>query len=237
VTLALWVVSIAVRVGIGVASRGATPLVCIGTVVALSPHVVAAAALWLGMPVGNFSLPFMFAVVVGAGTNYGLFLISRYREMLGRGLAPRAALEEALVQVGAAITSSAATVIAATAVMIFATFDLFWTLGPAIAISIAVMLLSGLTLLPALMSIFGRALLWPRKRVQGGPRQSIAAFGAASANSSPGSPSWPRPSPSCCSCRQPFSPRSPSSTPCPTPCRPPTATSCWPGISQGAWAA
>jgi uncharacterized membrane protein YdfJ with MMPL/SSD domain len=96
--------------------------------------------------------------------------------MLGRGLAPRAALEEALVQVGAAITSSAATVIAATAVMIFATFDLFWTLGPAIAISIAVMLLSGLTLLPALMSIFGRALLWPRKRVQGGPRQSIAAF-------------------------------------------------------------
>jgi uncharacterized membrane protein YdfJ with MMPL/SSD domain len=172
VTLALWVVSIAVRVGIGVASRGATPLVCIGTVVALSPHVVAAAALWLGMPVGNFSLPFMFAVVVGAGTNYGLFLISRYREMLGRGLAPRAALEEALVQVGAAITSSAATVIAATAVMIFATFDLFWTLGPAIAISIAVMLLSGLTLLPALMSIFGRALLWPRKRVQGGPRQS-----------------------------------------------------------------
>ncbi len=96
----------------------ATPLVCIGTVVALSPHVVSAAALWLGMPVGNFSLPFTFAVVAGAGTNYGLFLISRYQEMLGPGLVPRPALEEALVQVGAAITSSAATVIAATAVMI-----------------------------------------------------------------------------------------------------------------------
>jgi RND superfamily putative drug exporter len=147
-----------------------TPLICIGAVIALSPHVVAAAALWLGLPVGNFSLPFMFTVTLGAGTNYGLFLISRYREMLGRGLASRPALEEALVQVGAAITSSAATVIAATAVMIFATFDLFRTLGPAIAISITVMLLAGLTLLPALMSIFGRAFLWPRRPVAGRPQ-------------------------------------------------------------------
>ena len=144
-----------------------TPLVCIGAVIALSPHVVAAAALWLGMPVGSFSLPFMFAVTLGAGTNYGLFLISRYREMLGRGLAARPALEEALVQVGAAIASSAATVIAATALMIFATFDLFRALGPAIAISIALMLLAGLTLLPALMSILGRAFLWPRRPVAG----------------------------------------------------------------------
>jgi RND superfamily putative drug exporter len=147
-----------------------TPLICIGVVIALSPHVVAAAALWLGLPVGNFSLPFMFTVTLGAGTNYGLFLISRYREMLGRGLASRPALEEALVQVGAAITSSAATVIAATGVMIFATFDLFRTLGPAVAISIAVMLLAGLTLLPALMSIFGRAFLWPRRPVAGRPQ-------------------------------------------------------------------
>ena len=148
----------------------AAPLLCIGAVIALSPHLVAAAALWLGMPVGNFSLPFMFAVTVGAGTNYGLFLISRYREMLGRGLAPRPALEEALVQVGAAITTSAATVIAATAVMIFATFDLFRTLGPAIAISIALMLLAALTLLPAMMSILGPAFLWPRRPVLGRPQ-------------------------------------------------------------------
>ena len=148
----------------------ATPLLCIGAVAALSPHLVAAASQWLGMPVGNFSLPFMFAVVVGAGTNYGLFLISRYREMLGLGLAPRPALEEALVQVGAAITTSAATVIAATAIMIFATFDLFRTLGPAIAISIALMLLAALTLLPATMSILGPAFLWPGRPVSGRPQ-------------------------------------------------------------------
>lgn len=146
------------------------PLVCIGVVIALSPHLVAAAADWLGMPVGNFSLPFMFAVTLGAGTNYGLFLISRYREMLARGLAPRPALEEALVQVGAAITSSGATVIAATAVMIFATFNLFRTLGPSISISVALMLLVGLTLLPAVISILGRAFLWPRRPVAGRPQ-------------------------------------------------------------------
>jgi putative drug exporter of the RND superfamily len=146
------------------------PLLSIGVVIALSPHLVAAAALWLRMPVGNFSLPFMFAVTLGAGTNYGLFLISRYREMLGRGLGPRPALEEALVQVGAAIASSGATVIAATAVMIFATFDLFRTLGPSIAISVALMLLAGLTLLPALISILGRAFLWPRRPVVGRPQ-------------------------------------------------------------------
>jgi RND superfamily putative drug exporter len=147
-----------------------TPLVCIGAVIAISPHVIAAGAWWLGLPVGNFSLPFTFAVTLGAGTNYGLFLISRYRELLGRGLAPRDALEEALVRVGAAITSSAATVVAGTAVMVLATFGLFRTMGPAISISVALMLLAGLTLLPALMSISGRAFLWPRNPRSGRPQ-------------------------------------------------------------------
>jgi len=55
-------------------------------------------------------------------------------------------------------------------VMIFATFDLFRTLGPSIAISIALMLLAGLTLLPALISILGRAYLWPRRPVAGRPQ-------------------------------------------------------------------
>jgi len=61
-------------------------------------------------------------------------------------------------------------VIAGTAVMIFATFDLFRTLGPAIAVSIALMLLAALTLLPAMISVFGSAFLWPRRPVAGRPQ-------------------------------------------------------------------
>src|SRR5262249_48136092 len=53
---------------------------------------------------------------------------------------------------------------------IFATFDLFRTLGPAIAISIALMLLAALTLLPATMSILGPAFLWPGRPVSGRPQ-------------------------------------------------------------------
>jgi uncharacterized membrane protein YdfJ with MMPL/SSD domain len=138
-----------------------TPLVAIGFVVAVGPSVIAGAADTFGLPITDFSLPFVFVVTLGAGTNYGLFLISRYREELRRGFARREALEQALARVGEAIASSAATVVLAMGLMGFARLDLFRTLGPAVAISVALMLLAGLTLLPALMALFGRAFFWP----------------------------------------------------------------------------
>src|SRR5262249_29996347 len=72
------------------------------------------------------------------------------------------------------ITFSALTVIAALSTLVMAQFTSYQSLGPALAIGIAVMLLAGLTLLPALLAIFGRLAFWPTATT---PREEMAARG------------------------------------------------------------
>jgi putative drug exporter of the RND superfamily len=139
------------------------PLASIGLVLATSSSLAGLAAATVGLPMNSFSVPFVYAVVLGAGTNYGLLLISRYREELRRGGERREALEAASRRVAPAIASSAATVALGTAVMAFTSLGFFRTLGPAVALSIVVMLVAGLTLTPALIEITGRAFFWPRQ--------------------------------------------------------------------------
>lgn len=137
------------------------PLCSIGVVLAIGSNLLSIAAA-VGLPLGSFSLPFVFAVTLGAGTNYGIFLISRYREELRRGGGRREALDLATRGVAPAIASSAATVVLGTAAMAFTSLGFFRTLGPTVAISIVVMLAAALTLTPALIAISGRAFFWPR---------------------------------------------------------------------------
>jgi len=138
------------------------PLCSIGFALGTGSPLLNIAAATVGLPLNSTSLPFVFAVILGAGTNYGLFLISRYREELRRGGARVAALETAVRGVAPAITSSAATVALGTAAMGFTSLGFFRTLGPAVAISIVVMLAAGLTLTPALIAITKGAFFWPR---------------------------------------------------------------------------
>jgi putative drug exporter of the RND superfamily len=109
-------------------------------------------------------------LTIGAGTDYGLFLVFRVREELRAGQAPHDAVARALARVGESITFSAATVIAALLTLLLATFGLYASLGAPLAIAIALMLLAGLTLLPALLAIFGRAAFWPAKTTEGTQR-------------------------------------------------------------------
>jgi len=151
------------------------PLGSIGLVLATSSPLLVIAAATLGLPLSSNSLPFVFAVILGAGTNYGLFVISRYREELRRGADRVASLDAATRGVAPAITSSAATVAFGTAAMGFTSLGFFRTLGPAVAISIVVMLAAGLTLTPALIAITRRAFFWPRW-----PRPTLSADDVAS---------------------------------------------------------
>jgi putative drug exporter of the RND superfamily len=112
--------------------------------------------------------------VLGAGTDYGLFLVFRVREELRRGLEPKDAVRRAVATVGESITFSALIVMAALMSLIIAQFNFYQALGPALAIGIALMLIAGLTLLPALLAIFGRAVFWPSKaRLDENPRANI----------------------------------------------------------------
>jgi uncharacterized membrane protein YdfJ with MMPL/SSD domain len=140
-----------------------TPLCSIALVLVISSQLLNIAAATIGLPISSDSLPFVFAVILGAGTNYGLFLISRYREELRLRGDRSAALDAATRRVAPAIASSAATVTLGTAAMGFTSLGFFRTLGPAVAISIVVMLAAGLSLAPALIAITRSAFFWPRR--------------------------------------------------------------------------
>jgi len=133
-----------------------------GLALALSQPVIAESTK-AGVQVGFITQILLIVLLLGAGTDYGLFLVFRVREEMRKGLNNKAAVVEALTHVGESITFSAATVIAALLSLMLATFGLYKGLGPALAIGLVVMLLIALTFLPALLSILGRAVFWPSK--------------------------------------------------------------------------
>jgi RND superfamily putative drug exporter len=95
---------------------------------------------------------FIIVLMFGAGTDFCLFLIARYREMREEGAAQREGIIESVDRVGHALTASAGTTIAGLMMMVFSQFGKFTYSGPAIAISLAVALLVCLTLAPALLA-------------------------------------------------------------------------------------
>ncbi|MFN8216528.1 MAG: MMPL family transporter [Solirubrobacterales bacterium] len=115
----------------------------------------------LGVTVNGQSSSIMSVLVLGAGTDYALLLVSRYREELHRTPDKHAAMRTALESAGPAILASAATVVAALLCLMIAKVNGTSGLGPIAAIGIACAALSGLTLLPALLTIFGRRAFWP----------------------------------------------------------------------------
>jgi putative drug exporter of the RND superfamily len=130
--------------------------------VAISGPLVGEAA-HAGLKVSQLAQLLLIVLVLGAGTDYGLFLVFRVREQLRDGADPKDAVRSALTRVGETITFSAATVIAALLSLLVATFQIYSQLGIPLAIGIGTMLLAGLTLLPALLAVFGRAAFWPSK--------------------------------------------------------------------------
>ena len=126
-----------------------------------------------GLKVSSITQILLIVLLLGAGTDYGLFYVFRVREELRDGQDPHAAVERALVRVGESITGSAGTVIIALLTLLFASFGLYHDLGVPLAIGMAVMLLIGLTLLPALLAILGRRAFWPTKIRPGAQREGI----------------------------------------------------------------
>jgi putative drug exporter of the RND superfamily len=140
------------------------PLVTLGTaelVLQMSGRLIAEMST-AGLQVSTITQTMLVVLLLGAGTDYGLFLILRVREEMANGAAPHAATERAGRYVGESITFSAGTVIVALLCLLLASFGLYSGLGPALALGVAIMLLAALTLIPALLATFGRAVFWPR---------------------------------------------------------------------------
>jgi putative drug exporter of the RND superfamily len=127
-----------------------------------------------GWKISSLLETFVVVIVFGVGTDYTIFLISRFREEVG-GTAWSAAVGTTVRRIGAVITASAATVAIGLGSMIVGDFGMFQTTGPALAIAILVTLAAGLTLAPALLGIFGHHLFWPLKeeRLGGDPERGF----------------------------------------------------------------
>jgi RND superfamily putative drug exporter len=139
------------------------PLVTIGLSVFASLRLIALLTVipGLGFQVMNLTQIFIVVVLFGAGTDYCLFLVARYREELGRGGSTVEALREAIRQVGAALVASAATVIVGLGMVWFTRFAMFRYSGPTIALSLAVALAASLTATPAMLAWLRAAVFWP----------------------------------------------------------------------------
>ncbi len=138
------------------------PLLVIGVSVAVGRGVLSALG-EIGMPVSQFTIAFMTAVLLGAGTDYSVFLISRYHEQRRQGVPPQQAIVHACGSIGRVILASAATVALALVAMVFARLNVFKGVGPACAIAVLVGFLASVTLLPPLLALAAkRGIAEPR---------------------------------------------------------------------------
>jgi putative drug exporter of the RND superfamily len=139
------------------------PLLAIYLVAGAASGLVVLAALTFGFKLDVSTPQLITVVLVGIGVDYFLFLLFRLRERLRAGEDRRTAAANAALRVGPVIASAALAIVAAFATLGLARFGQFRVLGPAVAISVLMMLFAGVTLMPALAAVTGRGLFWPSK--------------------------------------------------------------------------
>ncbi len=137
------------------------PLFAVGAA-ELTSRAVGYALTEAGVTVNGQSSSILSLLVLGAGTDYGLLLVARYREELRREPDKHSALATALTATGPAIIASGLTVMLALICLSIAEVNGTAGLGPIGALGIAIAMVSMLTLLPALLAITGRRAFWPR---------------------------------------------------------------------------
>ena len=131
------------------------PLITIGVSLVTAQGLVAALGTF-GLSVSNQTIVLLTAMLAGAGTDYAVFLISRYHDFLRMGATSDQAVAGALGSVGKVIAASAATVAVTFLGMIFTKLTVFSTVGVALAAAITVGCIGALTFLPALLTLAGR---------------------------------------------------------------------------------
>ncbi|OBK14757.1 hypothetical protein A5635_09790 [Mycobacterium asiaticum] len=137
------------------------PLLVIGFADRVASSVGTAVASLTGLSFDGSTAGITSVLVFGAGTNYALLLISRYRQELRRHDDHRAALRRAVRMAGPAIVASNATVVLALLTLIFAATPSTRSLGALAACGLLVAAVSVLVLLPPLLALCGRKLFWP----------------------------------------------------------------------------
>ena len=148
------------------------PLITVAVSTAVSLTLLAIAAKAGLISLFNGIETYVTVLIYGAGVDYCLFLIARYREELDGGQTIEEAISGTLHKIGAALTASAGTVMCGIGMLIFAEFGKFRQAGLAITFGLAVCLLAALTLTPAILRLIGRWAFWPNLPTQGSRREA-----------------------------------------------------------------
>ncbi|WP_181312147.1 MMPL family transporter [Nocardioides campestrisoli] len=145
------------------------PILCAGVALFGSQALVYLLVRFADLTVNGQSYAILTILVIGAGTDYALLLVARYREELRRHEDRHEAMAFALRRAAPAILASALTVTLGMLCLVFAEMNSTAGLGPVAAVGIVVTFLVQVTLLPALLVISGRWIFWPRVPSYGSP--------------------------------------------------------------------
>ncbi|WP_194837325.1 MMPL family transporter [Nocardia sp. XZ_19_369] len=137
------------------------PLLVVGSADRVAATVGTGLARVTGLAFDGSTSGITSVLVFGAGTNYALLLVSRYRDELHRNADHRAALRHAVRHAGPAILASNVTVVAALLTLLLASLPNTRSLGVGAAAGLVVALVFVLVALPAALALCGRNVFWP----------------------------------------------------------------------------
>ena len=139
----------------------ATPPMTIGVAFAVTMGLI----FFIGQALNIFFITNMLILVsmMGAGCDYCIFIIARYREELRKGLSHDEAVHQAIVWAGESISISGASVIIGFGAMAICNYSMISTMGICLALGILIALIAALTLIPAVLQLVGDRIFWPTK--------------------------------------------------------------------------
>lgn len=139
------------------------PLLTLGLSLGIARPIISLLGEHQVVPVSNFSIAIMTALVLGAATDYAIFAVAGYHEARRQGADAGTSAVASAIRVTRIISASALTIAVASGAMIFCKVGIFVTAGPPTAIAIVITCLISLTLPPALLRILGaRGWVEPR---------------------------------------------------------------------------
>ena len=139
------------------------PLLIVASIFLVAQGIIA----FIDQETGDFlkvngqSTGIMTVVLFGSGTDYFLFISSRFKEELSNTKDKHEAMKKTMQGVGGAVTSAALTIIVASSILLLCILKSYQSLGPVIGIAIFLMLIASITLIPSMLCILGRFSFWP----------------------------------------------------------------------------
>jgi putative drug exporter of the RND superfamily len=164
-----------------------SPLVALVPLVVVALAYLVAAGVTLGLvetgvtTVSGQTAAILIVLMFGAGTDYCLLIVARFRDELRSSRDVDAAMRRATERTGPAIVSAGAIVVVAMLTLALADFNATREMGPILALGVAIMVAAGLTLLPAVLAALGRRAFWPAvpRPAEGRPPSSRLWSGVA----------------------------------------------------------